>query len=362
MASTAIPVALTLKEGPLEIRDDRVTWRAAAPNWRSTAARCARRRHHGIAAGYGARPGRPRGHRPRHRALDRALTRTAATPTKTGPGRWYLAGRAIRPPARWPCAAARCAPAAADALAPSMRIAVGSGGDSWIRPACRRPSPAWTTPAWSPWLHRCRPAHPPPRRRQRSSVRVATTSAATAWYACARTWRGSDSPTRPAGHRRRMRASGRTRLAIVNTGGLGTLTLGDGIEVIRAINGATTTAQTTRDAFALQEAGISPTRAPHQYRALSGRRRRARAKAGTRAHCARRAPCLRPFSVRRAHACRAGPHRSTSPRNRPVAAALPAMLAQMDLAMMGNLHRRKATVPLWPPWIPAHPAAAPGAA
>jgi autotransporter-associated beta strand protein len=48
------------------------------------------------------------------------------------------------------------------------------------------------------------------------------------------------------------RASGRTIVAIHNTGGLGAATRGDGIEIIRAMNGATTTAQTTRDAFALR--------------------------------------------------------------------------------------------------------------
>ncbi|VWX59718.1 Outer membrane protein IcsA autotransporter (fragment) [Burkholderiales bacterium 8X] len=46
-------------------------------------------------------------------------------------------------------------------------------------------------------------------------------------------------------------ASGTTSLQIVNLGGLGALTTGNGIEVISALNGATTTAQTTRSAFGL---------------------------------------------------------------------------------------------------------------
>ncbi|MGJ7611746.1 MULTISPECIES: autotransporter outer membrane beta-barrel domain-containing protein [unclassified Variovorax] len=46
-------------------------------------------------------------------------------------------------------------------------------------------------------------------------------------------------------------ASGTTNVQIVNLGGLGALTAGNGIEVISAINGATTTAQTTRNAFTL---------------------------------------------------------------------------------------------------------------
>lgn len=46
-------------------------------------------------------------------------------------------------------------------------------------------------------------------------------------------------------------ASGTTNVQVTNLGGLGALTSGNGIEVISAINGATTTAQTTRSAFAL---------------------------------------------------------------------------------------------------------------
>ena len=46
-------------------------------------------------------------------------------------------------------------------------------------------------------------------------------------------------------------ASGRTTVQVVNLGGLGALTTGNGIELVSALNGATTTAQTTKDAFAL---------------------------------------------------------------------------------------------------------------
>ncbi|MCR8960059.1 autotransporter outer membrane beta-barrel domain-containing protein [Variovorax sp. S2] len=46
-------------------------------------------------------------------------------------------------------------------------------------------------------------------------------------------------------------ASGTTNIQITNLGGLGALTVGSGIEVVTAMNGATTTAQTTRDAFRL---------------------------------------------------------------------------------------------------------------
>ncbi|RZL94197.1 MAG: autotransporter outer membrane beta-barrel domain-containing protein, partial [Variovorax sp.] len=46
-------------------------------------------------------------------------------------------------------------------------------------------------------------------------------------------------------------ASGRTTVQVTNLGGLGALTTGNGIEIVAARNGATTTAQTTRSAFAL---------------------------------------------------------------------------------------------------------------
>jgi fibronectin-binding autotransporter adhesin len=46
-------------------------------------------------------------------------------------------------------------------------------------------------------------------------------------------------------------ATGKTSVQVTNLGGLGALTSGNGIEVITAQNGATTTAQTTKDAFAL---------------------------------------------------------------------------------------------------------------
>ncbi|MBB3342160.1 autotransporter-associated beta strand repeat-containing protein [Luteimonas sp. RC10] len=45
--------------------------------------------------------------------------------------------------------------------------------------------------------------------------------------------------------------SGRTLIDLTNRDGLGAQTTGDGIEVVRAINGATTTAQTTKDGFSL---------------------------------------------------------------------------------------------------------------
>ncbi|SFQ70890.1 outer membrane autotransporter barrel domain-containing protein [Variovorax sp. OK605] len=46
-------------------------------------------------------------------------------------------------------------------------------------------------------------------------------------------------------------ASGKTSVQVTNLGGLGALTVGNGIEVVTAQGGATTTAQTTKDAFSL---------------------------------------------------------------------------------------------------------------
>lgn len=51
-------------------------------------------------------------------------------------------------------------------------------------------------------------------------------------------------------------AAGTTQLRINNLGGLGSPTTGDGIEVISATGGATTTAQTTRDAFSLVDGEV----------------------------------------------------------------------------------------------------------
>ena len=59
-------------------------------------------------------------------------------------------------------------------------------------------------------------------------------------------------------------ASGRTNVQFANLGGLGALTSGNGIEVITAKNGATTTAQTTKDAFML--AGGQVNAGAYEYR------------------------------------------------------------------------------------------------
>ena len=63
-------------------------------------------------------------------------------------------------------------------------------------------------------------------------------------------------------------ASGRTTVQIANLGGLGARTSGAGIEVISARNGATTTAQTTKDAFMLSGGHVDA--GAFEYRLYAG--------------------------------------------------------------------------------------------
>ncbi len=63
-------------------------------------------------------------------------------------------------------------------------------------------------------------------------------------------------------------ASGRTTVQVVNLGGLGALTTGNGIELVSAFNGATTTAQSTKDAFALQGGHVDA--GAYEYRLQAG--------------------------------------------------------------------------------------------
>lgn len=106
-------------------------------------------------------------------------------------------------------------------------------------------------------------------------------------------------------------ASGHTTVAITDIGGLGGATTGHGIEVVSARNGATTTAQSTRDAFTLQ--GDRILAGAFDYR-------------------------LRPGDLQGA-----GENwylRSQFRSELPLYAALPNLVRQGDLAMLGNLHRR----------------------
>lgn len=107
------------------------------------------------------------------------------------------------------------------------------------------------------------------------------------------------------------KANGRTTIVITNIGGLGGATTGNGIELVTARNGATTTAQSTRDAFGL--AGDRLLVGAFDYRLAAG------------------------------DLSGAGENwylRSSFRSELPLYAAVPNLVRQGDLAMLSNLHRR----------------------
>jgi outer membrane autotransporter protein len=120
-------------------------------------------------------------------------------------------------------------------------------------------------------------------------------------------------------------ASGRTAVQVTNIGGLGALTSGNGIELISAVGGATTTAQSTKDAFSL--AGGHVDAGAYEYRLYA-----ADANGAGEGWYLRSAIAPPPeFPV------------VTVPTYRaevPLFAALPAQLRQAGLGMLGNLHQR----------------------
>ncbi|MEP7101230.1 MAG: autotransporter outer membrane beta-barrel domain-containing protein [Burkholderiales bacterium] len=107
-------------------------------------------------------------------------------------------------------------------------------------------------------------------------------------------------------------ASGRTTLQVRNADGLGAATTGDGILLVEAVNGATTTAQSSKDAFALYGGHVDA--GAYEYRLYA------------------------------ADAVGAGENwylRSAYRAEVPLATALPAQLRESNLAMLGNLHNRR---------------------
>jgi outer membrane autotransporter protein len=133
-------------------------------------------------------------------------------------------------------------------------------------------------------------------------------------------------------------ASGRTSVQITQLGGLGALTVGNGIEVVSALNGATTTAQTTKDAFSL--AGGHVDAGAYEYRLYAADANGAGEN----------------WYLRSTTTATAGTGGSTGgttggtgtstvqvPAYRaevPLLSALPSQVRQADLAMIGNLHQR----------------------
>ena len=121
-------------------------------------------------------------------------------------------------------------------------------------------------------------------------------------------------------------ASGKTSVQITNLGGLGALTSGNGIEVISALNGATTTAQTTKDAFSL--AGGHVDAGAYEYRLYAADAKGAgenwflRSSINAVPPAAPAAPVIT--------------YRSEAS----LYAALPSQLRQGNLAMLGDLRKR----------------------
>lgn len=130
-------------------------------------------------------------------------------------------------------------------------------------------------------------------------------------------------------------ASGTTNVQVVNLGGLGALTTGNGIEIVSALNGATTTAQTTRNAFSLTGGHVDA--GAYEYRLYpadaSGAGENWYLRSGTTV-IPPSGGVTPPVS---------GGGGVTVPTYRaevPLYAALPEQFRQASLAMLGNLHQR----------------------
>lgn len=142
-------------------------------------------------------------------------------------------------------------------------------------------------------------------------------------------------------------ASGTTNVQVTNLGGLGALTTGNGIEVISALNGATTTAQTTRSAFLL--AGTHVDAGAYEYRLHAADATGAGENWYLRSTTAPVTP-VTPVTPGTPPASGGGGGTGAGgvpvfvvPTYRaevPLYAALPEQMRQSSLAMLGNLHQR----------------------
>lgn len=132
-------------------------------------------------------------------------------------------------------------------------------------------------------------------------------------------------------------ASGTTTVQVNVLGGLGALTVGDGIEVVSAINGATTTAQTTRDAFNLAGGRIHG--GAYEYRLYAADATGAGENWYLRSTVLvpEVAPVPSPPPVPPAPAPVAVP---TYRVEVPLFSALPEQFREAGLVMLGNLHQR----------------------
>ncbi|WP_286623424.1 autotransporter family protein [Variovorax fucosicus] len=141
--------------------------------------------------------------------------------------------------------------------------------------------------------------------------------------------------------------SGNTLLQINNVGGLGALTTGNGIEVVSAGSGATTTAQTTKDGFALSGGHVDA--GAYEYRLYAADAQGAGENWYLRS-ATTVAPTIPTIPTTPATPTPTAdtPATPTLPQlsvptyraEVPLFAALPAQLRQADLGMLGNLNRR----------------------
>jgi len=142
-------------------------------------------------------------------------------------------------------------------------------------------------------------------------------------------------------------ASGTTNVQVTNLGGLGALTSGNGIEVISAINGATTTAQTTKNAFALSGGHVDA--GAYEYRLYAADA----AGAGENWYLRSTAAVVVPPATGGGSGTGSGGSSAggssgggavvTIPTYRaevPLYAALPEQFRQANLSMLGNMHQR----------------------
>jgi outer membrane autotransporter protein len=129
-------------------------------------------------------------------------------------------------------------------------------------------------------------------------------------------------------------ASGRTTVQVTNLGGLGAQTTGSGIEVVSALNGATTTAQTSKSAFALAGGHVDAGAFEYTLHAADA--------SGAGENWYLRSETTVPAPLQAVTPGASAPA-ATVPTYRaevPLFAALPQQLRQADLAMLGNLHQR----------------------
>ncbi|MET3384026.1 outer membrane autotransporter protein [Variovorax paradoxus] len=133
-------------------------------------------------------------------------------------------------------------------------------------------------------------------------------------------------------------ASGRTSVQITQLGGLGALTTGNGIEVVSALSGATTTAQTTKDAFSL--AGGHVDAGAYEYRLYaadaSGAGENWYLRSTTTATTGTGGSTGGTTGGTDTSAVQVPAYRAEVP----LLSALPSQVRQADLAMIGNLHQR----------------------